>query len=141
MQKYINAKIEYDVHPWLCLTWVSRLFGQNSSYFILCLEAVLAFGIAFGVSTSYYIIPGLFSVLFGGEKRGAMASACLDCFAYVCASTFLLLQRNCIVSTWLEGVWWTVAFFNFLVVMLVKPMESILQQLVDPEGFIIINSK
>ena len=114
------------------------LFGQNSSYFILFLEAILAFAIAFGVSTSYYIIPGLFSVLFGGEKRGAMASACLDCFAYVCASTFLLLQKGIVSSPigW-SGVWWTVAFFNFLVVMLVKPMERILQQLENPEGDVI----
>eukprot|EP00943_MAST-04B_sp_MAST-4B-sp1_P004199 g4199.t1 len=110
------------------------LLQKNTSGLILFLEGLLAFIMAFGVSTSYYVIPGLFSVLFGGEKRGGMVSAFLDCFAYFCTSTFLLLQKRIISSplSW-AGVWFTVAFFNFLVVLFVKPVENILERLKNNE--------
>ena len=114
----------------ISLGFFSLIAQNNSSGFMLFLEATLAFLMAFGVSTSYYVIPALFSVVFGGEKRGGMVSAFLDCFGYLFTSTFLLLQKGIISSplSW-SGVWCLIAFFNFIVILLVQPLENILERL------------
>ena len=67
MQNISNAKLNMMSTPG-CLTWVSRIISQNSSYFILCLEAVLAFGIAFGVLLPITLYQD-YLALFGGENE------------------------------------------------------------------------